>query len=424
MYIIWSSLLTIVLCTWTAVCLNLPHPNDGHFEILCRRAKWMFWAIVGPELVLTVAIGQYVSARRSVQRFRKLNLHGGNWTLRHGFYADMGGMLLQPKDSTPFLVNSRQLAYLVEKKYLECPKITSEEIWDRSKTDTLARLLTLAQASWLIIQLLGRAALKLPTTTLELTAGAIVFCTFGTFLCWMHKPSDVQTGIVLTTEATTAQILLEAGDAAAIPYRHTTLDFISKQSPTCGYDVMGFFHLRFDDHERPLRRFPNDRFPDIGTLEKFILFCTTSGFASLHLIGWCFTFPSRIELVLWRVSSSVVAGATVLFWIFETIAARQRFGRWDKYLIWLRFRKAPSKPGYDVEDALASQDAVSRLDGFEKEQMSAKPILMWEVGLIFPVVFLYAAARGYMIVEVFVSLRALPLGAFQSFDLVDALPHW
>lgn len=119
-----------------------------------------------------------------------------------------------------------------------------------------------------------------------------------------------------------------------------------------------------------------------------------------------------------------MAGATVLFWVFETIAARQRFGRWDKYLILLRLKKAPLKPSHDAEDALTPQDAISRLDAFEKEQMKAKPILMWEVGLIFPVVFLYAAARGYMIVEVFVSLRALPAGAFRSFDLVSALPHW
>lgn len=384
----------------------------------------MFWAVVGPELVLAVAIGQYASARRSVQRFRKLGIEAETWTLRHGFFADMGGMLLRPKGSTPFLVNSRLLAYLVERKYTECPKITADEIWDRSKTDTLARLLTLAQASWMIIQLLGRAVLRLPTTTLELSAGAIVFCTFGTFLCWMHKPSDVQTGIELTTDVSTAEMLLQAGDIAAVPYRHIPLDFVAKQPPTCGFDVMAFFGLRLDGRERPLRRFPNDRFPDIGTTEKFILFCTTSGFASLHLIGWCFTFPSNVERILWRVSSSLVASATVLFWIFETIAARQRFGRWDKYLIWLRLTRPPTKTETDVEASLTSKDCTSRLDSFEREQMMAKPILMWEVGMILPIVLLYATARLYMIVEVFVSLRALPFGVYRTFDLVDVLPHW
>ena len=86
----------------------------------------MFWAIVGPEFVLSFAIGQYASARRSVARFKKLGCP--QWTLRHAFFADMGGILLHPNDSTPFLVNSRQLAYLVEHEYIQCPQISAEDI--------------------------------------------------------------------------------------------------------------------------------------------------------------------------------------------------------------------------------------------------------------------------------------------------------
>lgn len=337
----------------------------------------------------------------------------------------MGGMLLKPKDSTPFLVNSRQIAYLIEKGYLECPDLTAEEIWDRSKTDSLARILAFFQAGWFIIQLLGRAVLGLSTTTLELATGAIVICTVGTFVCWFQKPSDVQTGIVLSIETTTAQLLLDAGDAAAEPYKNTPLDFVAKESPTCGYDVMKFFNLRFDDPERPLRRFPNDRFPDIGTLEKFILFVLTSIFASIHMVGWNFSFQTHAELNLWRISSALVAGGTVAFWVIETIAARQRFGRWDKYLIWLKFKKEASREQEAaIESGLPRQTTVDRMDAFELEQQKAKPILWWEVGLIFPIVLLYVLGRIYMLVEIFVSLRALPEGAYQTFDLVDILPHW
>lgn len=421
--IIWSSLLTIFLCTWTAVCLNIPNPKDSQFQIFRRRAKWMFWAIVSPELVLAVAIGQYASARRSVKRFRKLGMED-KWTIQHGFYADMGGMLLHPRDSTPFLINSRQLAYLVDKQYLECPHITPNEISDKSKADTFTRLLSLAQAIWTMVQLFGRLILKLPTTTLELSTGAIVICTFGTFICWMQKPSDVRTGIVLDMKTSTAEIICEAGDVAAQPYRHTPLDFVAKQSFTCGYDVMGFFGLRLDDPERPLRRFPNDRFPDIGTFEKFSLFCLTSAFASFHLIGWWFVFPSWVEQLLWRISSSIVTGTTVLYWVFETIAARQRFGRWDKYLIWLKLKKPQPQQQPDTEATMVHRDTVYRLDDFERQQRKAKPILLWEVAIIFPVILLYVIARVYMIVEVFVNLRRLPVGVFTTFEVADVLPHW
>jgi len=487
--IIWSSTLAIFLCTWTAICLNLPHPEDTKFDMFCRRAKWMFWAIVGPELVLSVAIGQYACARRSVKRFQRHQMRkktaqseeqsssrgstsdeelstrgqavpdsGGEphaservplsqnqlgaegtspnqgkksdkkppatWTLRHGFFADMGGMLLKPRNSTPFVINSRQLAYLVEKGYLDRPDITADEIWDKSKADTLARIVTLLQAVWVMIQLLGRAVLRLPTSTLELSTGAIVFCTFGTFICWLDKPSDVHRGIVLETGATTAEILHEAGDAAALPYRHTPLDFVAKESFTCGYDVMGFFGLRFDSQKRPLRRFPDDRFPDIGTLEKFVLFCVTTAFASFHLIGWNFAFPTRMELILWRVSSSIITGVTVFFWLFETIAARHRFGRWDPYLVWLGLKKEV-RPLADLEagGSRTRQDTIGRQDAFEKEQKKAKPILLWEIGLLLPLVLMYAVARGYMIVEAFIGLRSLPVGVYTTFSVADILPH-
>lgn len=420
--IVWSSFLTIFLCTWTAVCLNIPHPDASKLKVLRTKAKWMLWAIIGPELVLAVAAGQFASARRSVKRFHGLGHK--SWTLRHGFFADMGGILLKPKNSTPFLVNSRQLAYLVENQYMECPKIAAEEIWDKSKADTLARVLTLLQTCWLVVQLLGRAILRLSTSTLELSAGAIVLCTLGTFMCWWHKPNDVQKGIVLTTEVTTAQILVDAGDAAATPYRHTPLDFVAKESFTCSFDMMGFVNLRCDNRERPLRCFPNDRFPDIGSLEKLALFCMTTVYAAFHLIGWKFTFPTRLELLLWRISSSLILGATVFWWVFETIAARHRFGRWDKYLIWLGLKKRTPAPGPDVESGLKRQNTRVRLDAFETEQKRAKPMLVWEVGLLMPIVFLYAAARIYMIVEALAGLRELPIGVFETFDIAEIFPHW
>ena len=407
----------------------------------------MFWAIIGPEFLLSIAIGQYASARRSVKRFRELGYP--QWTIRHAFFADMGGFILHPKDSTPFVVNARQLFYLVENKYLDLPTITAEEIWTKSRADTLSKLLTLAQANWLILQLLGRAITSLPSTTLELYAAAIVFCTLGTFICWLQKPSDVKKGIILETSSTTERILRDAGSDSAAPYRHTPLDFVAKESFTIGYDLMRVFKLRFDDRERPLQRFPNDRFPDISTVEKFGLFCWTTAYATLHLIAWHWAFPTPLESLLWKISSLLILGATVLFWVFETIAARHRFGRWDKYLIWMRLKKIPIAGASKDEEnrcglgvPILSLDRtipikngrtasvsitpvrIGTLDAFEQEQKNAKPMLAWEVAIIFPVVVLYATARAYMIVEVFISLREMPAEVYQTIQWAQAIPHW
>ena len=410
--ILWSSSLTIFLCTWTVLCLNVPDRNDGKLQVFLRRAKWMFWAIVWPELVLSVAIGQRASAVRSVKRFKALNFP--QWTIRHGFFADMGGILLQPQNSTPFLVNSRQLAYLVEEGYAPFPDISEAEIWDRSKADTLTKAMTIIQASWLVVQIIGRAIIGIDVTTLELSAASIVFCTLGTFFCWLQKPSDVQKGIVLHMTASTEEILRNAGESAKWPYLHTPLDFVAKQNPTVGYDVMKRFGLRCDSIERPLRRFPNDRFLDISTTEKISLFCMTLTYAALHLVGWNFSFPSFTERLLWRISSCFIAGTTLVFWVLETIVARHRFGRWDKYLVWLKLKKA--RPC--IEEKTETED-----ERREREQKAAKPTpTPLELALLVPITFFYALARGYMIVEVFMSLRTLPVSAFNTVDIVDMLP--
>lgn len=130
----------------------------------------------------------------------------------------------------------------------------------------------------------------------------------------------------------------------------TPLDFVAKESWwTCSYNILEFFNMRLDNPERPPRQFPNDRFQNIVTWEKSALFIMTFGYAATHLIPWDFSFPTRIERILWRVSGCIFTGVTVLFWFFETIAARQRFGRWDKYLILLRLKRPPLRTPMDEE---------------------------------------------------------------------------
>ncbi|KAF2264376.1 hypothetical protein CC78DRAFT_580445 [Lojkania enalia] len=143
-----------------------------------------------------------------------------------------------------------------------------------------------------------------------------------------------------------------------------------------------------------------------------------------NLIPWNFSFPTRAELLLWHVSASIFTGVIGFFWDFETIAARQRFGRWDKYLIWLSLKKPPPSSTSDEDVSPKRQDTINRLDAFEQEQKRAKPILAWEIGLLLPIVLLYVVARAYMVVEVFVSLREVPTGVYRTFEVTELLPHW
>ena len=418
--ILWSSILTIFLCTWTALCLNVPDRNDGKLQVFGRRLKWMFWAIVGPEIVLVAAVGQRASAIRSVKRFKSMGYP--QWTARHGFFADMGGILLQPRESAPFLVDSRRLAYLVEKKYTPFPDISEADITDRSKVDGLSKALTIVQAGWLVFQAIGRAIKGIDITTLELSAAAIVLCTLGTFYCWLHKPSDVQKGIVLSINFSTAQILDEAGDVAAKPWTHTPLDFVAKPRPTCGYDVRRFFGLSVVPRERRLRRSPNDRLPDLSRLEKLGLFCISLAYTALHLAGWNFTFPTVAEQWLWRVSSSLMTGTLLFLWVYEVVGRSYRLGRTDRCLVRLKLKKG--RP-VQVEEENEDREVQEARKQEEEDRISAtrRPGAV-EATFVVCIVVIYLGARGYMLVEMLVALRCLPLGAFNTVEWADVIPHW
>ncbi|KAM0721448.1 hypothetical protein Q7P37_002372 [Cladosporium fusiforme] len=68
--------------------------------------------------------------RRRVQRsgFRGLD----------AFYADMGGITVQPLSWKSFPVNPKQLFYLVDHAYMPCPQIPPEDIQTRGQADTLS----------------------------------------------------------------------------------------------------------------------------------------------------------------------------------------------------------------------------------------------------------------------------------------------
>lgn len=67
-------------------------------------------------------------------------LDGRQWTLTHGFFADMGGFhLTSPDYPNGFPVTSAQMYYLVKHGHVAFPKLTKSEIKDMSKADTLAK---------------------------------------------------------------------------------------------------------------------------------------------------------------------------------------------------------------------------------------------------------------------------------------------
>lgn len=196
--ILWLCLSTTFICTFTLLCLNIPAPTDNSWILFRRRLMWMPLAVFAPEIVLTYAAGQWSRASHSVAVLRELGYD--QWTMRMAFFADMGGFVLHPRQPNPqdegsqsvdpqganmrsggcFPLNAKQLYWLIVNGYVEYPSLRPDDVWDRSKQDRLAKIITACQIAYLIVECCGRAAQNLAITTLELKTLAIVVCSLMT----------------------------------------------------------------------------------------------------------------------------------------------------------------------------------------------------------------------------------------------------
>jgi hypothetical protein len=92
--ILWSCLSVLLVCTYTAVHLNLPSPQERvakfpqvlWFSAGARHIKWMFVVAIAPEIAVAMAIEDWANARRSYKKMRDEGLEP-DWTMTHAFFA-------------------------------------------------------------------------------------------------------------------------------------------------------------------------------------------------------------------------------------------------------------------------------------------------------------------------------------------------
>ncbi|KAH8904138.1 hypothetical protein BR93DRAFT_946910 [Coniochaeta sp. PMI_546] len=215
------------------------------------------------------------------------------------FYADMEDSSCIPAIRRPFPLNAKQ------------SPLMPNDVWYKSKQDRLSRSITAFQIAYTGIECSGRAIQDLAITTLELN-------TFGII------PSDIRMPVALVSRSSIEEILIEHQ-----PWRTTPLDFVDENGPGWSLNVQPFMRMPVIPPQRPIQRIPNDRFPmnPYGVQEYCVCFATLL-FAGIHVCAWNFSFPSRLEQILWRTASLILFGVTAAFWVLETMASWARLGRW------------------------------------------------------------------------------------------------
>ncbi|KIV84738.1 hypothetical protein PV11_00498 [Exophiala sideris] len=203
-----SCLITLSLCVYTAVHLNVPSTTTKG-KLLVAQVKWILCGMFAPELVVFTAWSQWVSARelmRTVQQCNKgldRSTQYPEWSMKHSFFAQMGGFAIDTKNHAEEYIPGSPLVYLTANgaailaRQGRLPQVTEQFISDKSKANSLAKILVVIQAGWLIVECIGRAVAGLPITLLELNTVAHVVCALIMYALWWHKPLNISDPIVI-----------------------------------------------------------------------------------------------------------------------------------------------------------------------------------------------------------------------------------
>ena len=177
-----SCLLTLLLCVWSALHLNVPQQNQKLLGCFFINLRWIVAGVYAPELVVFTAwrqwgsarilsnLIQYLRANRQVSgvEAKQSTTYRHGWTMTHSFFASTGGFVFEIEDegsqaSGPFLptgcprrltLTACGMALLARCGHL--PDLPKAEITDKSKANDIAKALVLVQASWMLIQVVGR----------------------------------------------------------------------------------------------------------------------------------------------------------------------------------------------------------------------------------------------------------------------------
>lgn len=194
-----SCILTLILCVWSALHLNVPAQNHTLVSDLWLNTRWIITGIYAPELVVFAAWRQWCSAKllhklvtetikdtNSIKNGSCSPLRGSEWSMTHSFFACNGGFTFEldgldpvntgkdSEDQPPqrLTLTARGVALLAQCGHL--PRVDRGDIDDKSKANNLAKATVIMQASWLLVQVIGRLAARLPVTLLEVNTIAHV----------------------------------------------------------------------------------------------------------------------------------------------------------------------------------------------------------------------------------------------------------
>ncbi|KAL8936055.1 MAG: hypothetical protein Q9216_005131 [Gyalolechia sp. 2 TL-2023] len=324
--IVWECLIVIVLNTWTVLHVNIPSAEWRTWHIYLHKLKWAICVVIIPEGILAISFTQWRHARNSIPKMRHFV---PEWTLEHGFYAEMGGFkVVDENTGQQYTFRTAQLHWLAVKGLITMPAITRKEIRDKSKASRLAKALACLQSAQFLVSSLARVVQSLPLTTLEIGTLPFIGCTWLTYFFWWNKVVDLETGTTIYTPGLSKENLRRLAEATCFStksgswYRPAVKEIHSK-----GWDFY-WFEKSTDMRTMSIVR-GNDLIPkdlynmvqgteaesrvaywympsvpefqgaDWDNVNDIVLVIAGWFFNGLHLAAWNNRFPTEVESLLY-----------------------------------------------------------------------------------------------------------------------------
>ena len=392
--ILFNNFLALFVCVWTVLHHNLQARHDGYWTVFLRKCRWAALAVVAPEMLTLFAVMQWKAATVSVKQMQGLGKDSDEWTLVHAFYANAGGFMLQTPGFPAFPINATSIYYLYAQGRIGMPKITRENIWDRSKADHLAKGLAFLQVGWILLQIITRRSQHLIVTPLEMFTASFVIPSLVTTYFWASKPQNVAEPTVISVEWTIADLLLAAGDVARDPYVDTPLDFVEKPAWKGWHRRPSLLHYG-GLSKRPIERIPNDYSPPPAGAEAVIVWVVQVVHAALFLLCWSFPFPTKTECVLWQASTLTYLAGMVLGGLVSVLSIRPWFD-FSFSMLWIWVREARKKT-------------------FARRWLLSTIVDWGYVACIL--------ARLFISIEIFAAFRGMPEEVYADIDWTFFWPH-
>ncbi|KAG5662727.1 hypothetical protein KAF25_005145 [Fusarium avenaceum] len=257
MDILRSCILTLVACIYTALHLDVPRKTTWQY-LLMRKTKYVLLTLFAPEMSVFAAMQQlrYAWKLRSALQTIQRREQEKNWTeaadfeinLKYALFIVMGAVRFDVHDilSVPDLDDTASkyfedsgnrrnsvrpgpglIVWLAERGHWF--KVRKQDIDDKSKADTLQKVLVLIQVSWMVIQCIARRASDLPLSLLEIHTMLHVVCAIILYACWFQKPLDVMEAIVVTTEGFKGEVATQLQREFYINMAYSMVLFPAKQ---------------------------------------------------------------------------------------------------------------------------------------------------------------------------------------------------